>query len=133
MAHMSTAYDRGRSAASIDLPSALNPYPEHTCDFFDWERGWLRATGEQLARAFGRAPAKPSAQPALVIPHPSMTAEQCELVCRREGLQLAHLGRARFALVQTSAPRQTTLRIAVPPDFRRERRRFERKPDPAAA
>jgi hypothetical protein len=43
-----------------------------------------------------------------------MTAAQCELLCRREGLALAHLGRARLVLLQTSAPRQTQLRIAAP-------------------
>jgi hypothetical protein len=51
---------------------------------------------------------------ALILPHPAMTAAQCELVCRREGLALAHLGRARLVLVQTSAPRQTVLRVARP-------------------
>ena len=70
---------------------------------------------------------------ALVLAHPAMTAEQCSLLCRREGLALAHLGWGRFALVQTSAREQTMLRIAAPPDFRRERRRFDRRPDPEAA
>lgn len=70
---------------------------------------------------------------ALVLPHPAMTAAQCELLCAREGLALAHLGRARLVLVQTSGRPQTMLRIAVPPDFRRERRRFARRPDPEAA
>lgn len=71
---------------------------------------------------------------ALLLPHPAMTAAQCELVCRREGLALAHLGLARFALIQTSAPGQTMLRIAQPPDFRRDRRRHDRTPqDPKAA
>jgi len=70
---------------------------------------------------------------ALVLPHPALTAAQCELLCRREGLALAHLGRARFVLVQTSAQQQTMLRIALTPDFRRDRRRFTRRPDPEAA
>jgi hypothetical protein len=55
-----------------------------------------------------------------------MTAAQCELLCEREGLALAHLGRARLMLVQTSGRPRTMLRIAMPPDFRRERRRFDR-------
>ena len=70
---------------------------------------------------------------ALILAHPALTAEQCSLLCRREGLALAHLGWGRFALVQTSAREQTMLRIAAPPDFRRERRRFDRRPDPEAA
>lgn len=109
---MSAAYDRGRKAAVLNLAPALNPYPEHSCDFFDWGRGWLCETGARLARLVGRAP-RILPQPALIIPHPSMTAEQCELVCRREGLALAHLGKARFVLVHTSARTQTMLRIAA--------------------
>jgi hypothetical protein len=70
---------------------------------------------------------------ALVLPHPAMTAAQCELLCAREGLTLAHLGRAQLVLVQTSGRSQTMLRIALTPDFRRERRRFDRRPDPEAA
>ena len=70
---------------------------------------------------------------ALVLPHPAMTAAQCELLCRREGLTLAHLGRARLVLVQTSARQQTMLRIALTPDFRHDRRRFARRPGPEAA
>lgn len=74
-----------------------------------------------------------------------MTAAQCELVCRREGLALAHLGRARLVLVHTSAPAQTMLRIGVnlrpvPPDSRALARSIfdelmssRRKPDPEAA
>jgi len=53
---------------------------------------------------------------ALVIPHPAMTAAQCELVCRREGLAVAHLGKARLILVQTANPRQPGLRIYRRPD-----------------
>lgn len=115
MAHVNTAaHERGRKAARLGLAPSLNPYPEHTCDFFEWERGWILETGARLARLVGRAP-QTGSQPALIIPHPSMTAEQCELVCRREGLQLAHLGRARLVLVQTSARPQTMLRIAAKP------------------
>lgn len=132
VAHVSAAYDSGREAAALDLAQSLNPYPEHSCDFFDWGRGWLRETGARLARLVGRAP-KPGAQPALIFPHPTLTAEQCSLLCRREGFELVHLGLGRFALVQTSAQRQITLRIAVPPDFRRERRRHPRSPGPEAA
>jgi len=69
---------------------------------------------------------------ALILPHPAMTAAQIELVCRRRGLALAHLGRERFVLVQTSAP-ETMLRIALTPDYRDERRRHPRRPDPEAA
>ena len=48
---------------------------------------------------------------ALVLPHPAMTAAQCELLCAREGLALAHLGRGRLVLVQTSTPPQSMLRL----------------------
>ena len=48
---------------------------------------------------------------ALILPHPALTAAQLELLCRREGLALARLGRDRFVLVQTSAPRVTMLRV----------------------
>jgi hypothetical protein len=51
---------------------------------------------------------------ALILPFPGLTAAQCELICRRYGLALAHLGRERLVLVQTSRPAQTMLRIACP-------------------
>lgn len=110
---MNAAHERGRKAAELELAPSLNPYPEHSCDFFDWHRGWLCETGARLCRLIGRAPKRSAGQRALVIPHPSMTAEQCELLCRREGLALAHLGKARLVLVQTSAPAQTMLRVAA--------------------
>jgi hypothetical protein len=52
---------------------------------------------------------------ALIFPHPAMTAAQCDLVCRREGLAAAHTDHDRIILVQTSAPREVHLRIAVEP------------------
>lgn len=128
MAHL-TAYQLGHKAGFLKLAHSLNPYPEHTHSSGEWARGWICATGEQL-----RATVEPLPRaPAVVIPHPSLTGDQVELLCRREGLELAHLGRARFALVQTSAPAQTMLRIAAPPDFRRDRRRLPRGRDPEAA
>jgi hypothetical protein len=48
---------------------------------------------------------------ALILPFPGLTAAQRELICRRYGLALAHLGRERLVLVQTSRPAQTMLRI----------------------
>ena len=48
----------------------------------------------------------------VIIPHPAMSAAQCELTCLRNGLALAHIGRGRLMLVQTSRPAQTMLRIA---------------------
>lgn len=127
MAHVS-AYELGYKSGLNQLAHALNPFADHTHNHGEWARGWIRGTGEQLRVVF-----PPSRAPALIHPHPSLTAEQIELLCRREGLELANLGRERFALVQTSAPRQTMLRIATPPDFRRERRRFDRTPDPEVA
>jgi hypothetical protein len=109
----SAAFERGRKAATLTLAPSLNPYPEHTWDHTEWQHGWIQETGARLRRLAERAPAS---GPALIIPHPSMTAEQCELVCRREGLALAHLGRARLVLVHTSGRPQTMLRIAPPLD-----------------
>jgi hypothetical protein len=63
---------------------------------------------------------------ALVLPHPAMTAAQCELVCRREGLALAHLGNARLVLIQTSAPREVQLRIEAPDPTTLHKRRLIR-------
>lgn len=69
---------------------------------------------------------------ASLLPHPALTGAQLERLCDREGLAIEHLGNAMFRLIQTSAPRPM-LRIAQPPDFRRDRRRFTRQPDPEAA
>jgi hypothetical protein len=55
-----------------------------------------------------------------------MTAAQCELVCRREGLALAHLGNARLVLIQTSAPREVQLRIEAPDPMTLHKRRLIR-------
>jgi len=49
---------------------------------------------------------------ALLLPHPTLTAEQVELLCRRQGLVLAHVGRGRLMLVQSADRKQTMLRIA---------------------
>jgi hypothetical protein len=80
---------------------------------------------------------------ALILPHPAMTAAQCELVCRREGLAVAHIGIDRLALVQTSAPRQAHLRIATDPTvihkqrllraIREEIEKLKQQPGPEAA
>jgi hypothetical protein len=63
---------------------------------------------------------------ATVLPHPAMTAAQCDLVCRREGLAVAHLGNARLVLVQTSAPREVLLRIEAPDPSTLHKRRLIR-------
>lgn len=128
VAHVS-AYERGRAAGKLCLAPSLNPYAEHLCDHAEWKSGWIRESGERLKLA----PKPPTHFPALVIPHPAMTAEQCDLICAREGLQLVHLGRARLALIQTSAQQQTRLRIALTPDFRRDRRRHPRDSGPEIA
>src|SRR5260221_189179 len=108
VAHV-TAYDLGYKSGLNQLAHALNPFADHTHNHGEWARGWIRGAGEQLRVAF-----EPSRGQALIHPHPSLTAKQIELLCRREGLALAHLGRERFVLVQTSAPAQTMLRIAHP-------------------
>lgn len=128
VAHVS-AYERGRAAGKLCLAPSLNPYAEHLHDHTEWKSGWIRESGERLKSL----PMPAMRSPALVIPHPAMTAEQCDLICAREGLQLIHLGRARFALVQTSARNQTQLRIALTPDFRRDRRRHPRDSGPEIA
>lgn len=107
MAHLS-AYELGYKSGLNQLAHALNPFADHTHNHGEWARGWIRGTGEQLRVIF-----EPSRAPALVHPHPSLTAKQIELLCRREGLALAHLGRARLVLVHTSARTQTMLRIAA--------------------
>jgi hypothetical protein len=127
-------YEVGRAAARLQAPYSCNPYSDSTRDADDWQRGWIRQTGERLRRLGRFGVAVPRFRgPALIIPHPALSAEQCEVLCRREGLALAHRGHARFVLVQTSARQQTMLRIALTPDFRRDRRRFDRRPDPEAA
>jgi len=124
------AYDLGREAARARLAPSLNPFPDYTHNSTKWRTGWIHESGEMLRDAPKPAPR----QPALILPHPSLTGQQIDLLCRREGLALAHLGRERFVLVQTSALPQTTLRIATPPDLRRERRPLDRPPqDPEAA
>lgn len=106
MAHVNP-YEVGRAAARLRVHYSCNPYSDHSRDADDWARGWIQQTGEFLRRG-----ASSARGPALIIPHPALSAEQCELLCAREGLALAHLGHARLVLVQISAPAQTMLRIA---------------------
>ena len=106
----SRAYAEGLHAGRLRLAFALNPHAAHTPEADDWERGWICATGEEL-----RGAPKPSRErPAQVHPHPALTAAQCELVCRREGLALANLGRERFVLIPTANRPEPMLRIARP-------------------
>jgi hypothetical protein len=117
-----SAYRLGRDAARGGLPIAGCPFRAGSIGEAEWERGWIR---ENSIRKYDR-PASRSGGGATVIPHPAMSAAECELLCRREGLALAHLGRARLVLVQTSAPRDflASLGIAL---------RRDRRPDPEAA
>ncbi len=114
------AYELGRDAGRRRIAWALNPFPENSRDHDEWRRGWIRGTGELMRHALGLRRGS-----ALVLPHPAMTAGQCELLCRREGLALAHLGHDRLVLVQTSARPQTMLRIAPTP--------FDFDPEPEAS
>lgn len=123
------AYDQGRDAGREGFACSINPNPAGSEAAIDWARGWLREIS--LQKRAVRKPAPRSS--ALVLPHPGLNGEQIQLLCRREGLALAHLGRERFVLVPNGNRQQTMLRIAMPPDFRRERRRFDRRPDPEAA
>ena len=107
-----TAYDLGRKAARARLAPSLNPFADHTHNFHEWQRGWIHESGEMLRDAARPAPLRS----AVVHPHPSLTAAQVELLCRREGLALAHIGRERFVLVQTSSRPQSMLRIAPAPE-----------------
>ena len=107
MERLTEAYRRGLDAGRRRLAYTLNPYAERTLARDDWERGWICATGEYLR---GR-----HAQPgrtAAILPHPSLTAAQCELVCAREGLALARIGRDRFILVRTADRPRPMLRVA---------------------
>jgi hypothetical protein len=63
---------------------------------------------------------------ALIFPHPAMSAAQCDLVCRREGLATAHFSHDRIVLVQTSAPREALLRIEAPDPSTLHKRRLIR-------
>ena len=107
-----SAYALGRKAGHARLAIALNPFADDTHDAAEWQRGWILATGELLRDA----PKAARLSSAIVHPHPSMTGEQIELLCRRQGLALAHIGRERFVLVQTSARPQPMLRIATEPE-----------------
>jgi len=109
---MSKAYEEGRRAGRLKLAHSLNPHPDHTHSHGEWARGWLRESNEIKRDAQTPAP-KVSA---LVIPHASMTGAQIELLCRREGLALARLGRDRFVLLPTANAPETMLRIAVDND-----------------
>ena len=116
MAHLTSPYEQGRRAGRLRLAFSLNPFGAGSRDAAEWERGWIRSTGELLREAATRGEqirARLSGC-ALVLPHPAMTAVQCEQLCAREGLALAHLGQARLMLVQTSAPKRVELRIARP-------------------
>jgi len=104
---MSKAYEEGRRAGSLRLAHSLNPHPDHTHSHGEWARGWLRESNELKRPAQTPAP-KVSA---LILPHSSMTGSQIELLCRREGLALARLGKERFVLVQTGNRPETMLRI----------------------
>jgi len=104
------AYEQGRDAGRLQLPQALNPHPERSQAAIDWGRGWLREISLHI-----RTATKPTPRTsALVHPLPIMTGEQIELLCRREGLALAHVGRERFVLVSNGNRAQTMLRIARP-------------------
>jgi hypothetical protein len=110
MSQPSKAYAEGLHAGRLLLAFALNPYGAHSLESDDWQRGWIRATGEELSNA----PKSSCERPAQIHPHPSLTAAQCELVCRREGLALANLGRERYVLIPTANRPEPMLRIARP-------------------
>lgn len=112
---MSAAYERGREAGRLNLAPSLNPHPDHSCAFVEWHQGWIRERGERLRGISLRGALRPGPQsPAQILPHPSLTGAQVELLCRREGLVLARIGRDRFVLLATSKRPQTMLRIAHP-------------------
>jgi hypothetical protein len=103
-----TAYDEGRRAGRQRFAASINHYAPGSQAAIDWGRGWLR----EISLHKRTAPKPAPRHSALVVPHPAMTGEQIELLCRREGLALAHLGRERFVLVHTASRPQTMLRIA---------------------
>ncbi|HZF19478.1 MAG TPA: hypothetical protein VE008_07205 [Burkholderiales bacterium] len=109
-----TAYEEGRRVARLRLPHSLNPHPEHTHSHGEWSRGWFRESSELIRSIVQPAPRAP----ALVQPIDCMTPAQVELLCRREGLELARIGRDRFALLPSDKRPQTMLRVVAdrPPE-----------------
>jgi len=105
-----TPYDEGRHAGRLQFACSINPHPARSQAAIEWAQGWLR----EISLNRRRAPKPAPRRSALIHPIPIMTGEQIELLCRREGLALAHLGRERFVLVQTGDRPQTMLRIAQP-------------------
>lgn len=103
-----TPYDEGRHVGRLKLACSTNPHPERSQAAIEWAQGWLREISLQKRRTPKPAPR----DFALVFPHPALTGEQIQLLCRREGLALAHLGRERFVLVPSGNRPQTVLRIA---------------------
>jgi hypothetical protein len=109
-----TPYEEGRRVGRLQLACSINPHPERTQAAIEWAQGWLREISLQKRTAPKPAPRSS----ALVHPFPNMTATQIDLLCRREGLALAHLGRARFVLVPTGNRPETMLRIVSAPDLK---------------
>lgn len=100
-------YDEGRHAGRLQLACSINPHPERSQAAIEWGRGWLR----EISLHKRTAPKSAPRGSALIHPHPGLNSEQIELLCRREGLALAHLGRERFVLVPNGNRPQTMLRI----------------------
>jgi len=112
---VSAAYDHGREAGRLNLAPSLNPHPDHSCAFVEWHQGWIRERGERLREISPRGALRPGPQsPAQILPHPSLTGAQVELLCRREGLVLGRLDRDRFVLIPTANRPGPMLRIARP-------------------
>jgi hypothetical protein len=104
-------HELGQRARAEHVVFARNPFPKHSADAAAWERGWIMEAIAQHDRAKS---ASTGGGCAVVLPHPMLTGAQIDVLCRREGLALEHLGQARYRLVQTPARRQPMLRIAAP-------------------
>lgn len=105
-------YDEGRDAGRLRLAQSINPNPQCSIAAIDWYRGWFREMSVHRRNASKPAPGNS----AMVLPLPVMTGEQIDLLCRREGLALAHLGRERFVLVPNAKRPLTPLRIVPHPE-----------------
>lgn len=104
---MTPAYLEGRRAGKANLAPALNPFPPDSAEHEEWRRGWIRETGEALLEQH-----EARRRRAQILPHPALTALQCETVCARNALALAHRGNARLELIPTAAQPEPMLRIA---------------------
>lgn len=107
-----TARDLGKKAGHLGLSPSLNPYNEGSFDRCAWHAGWVEGGVKAFLERHDRLVTRRF--DCVVVPLPSLTGAQVDVICRREGLALARRGLDGYQFVQTSRPRVTLLRIAQP-------------------